>query len=1230
MTYRASDYVAVASMKLPFTKTEAGATNAIQIQFASAKTAKIAVTSLAYQMKGSSTAGVRVLAMGDSNTILFSGPVIARLELEFFAEAGTRIYLSGMRGSERFKTRLLEPASPGLFTWSSEVDGIQSLEISGAKIFLTSLVAIPLTDAGASPWVLLSTADSLRLPYGYTDAEVPAYLATAPGTPDYKMALNRWRLNTSIAGTLYSPIQFAKLRSLLAELFITGRKEGTEVPAGYCMMPSTADSAGENDPAMGLPVSSLLEMQSLNYGVSLALGLGFQHLGTNKGEYFDYKVEANWPKGYLSQLSHSADFDDLATGSQAATFSRGELVFHQLSAPQVKANSSGWGNTANTLAINPISTSSRQTWIYFTGAQKEVQLFLKHAGTSLKVDFYRIDRIAPEKKSYTAAEAFVAFADERIDKICITGVKVEVCRVDYDRESCSDFTLSAVVYGLRVVVPAPVEIPSNVQTARITLAQGALTPEPAGLAALSWNYAEVGTDLLFEDEPVSFHIRRSTGTGSPELLTPNGPLFVNPLADAGTYVAPEGWPSWRPLFRDPLSNTGTYQYAVSGTDLWGRQSEWCAPKSFVLKSRIPPPPTGLYARFLEYPQGINNQEYSAAETALLTAKGESGIYLKWKWTQELQGLCPDSQVTGFRIHFQKGFLNLYNGIFTAVGMKTAVTKAALGVSPEDEALFAGLKGSGVSLETYTCTLTLDDFLKSEVNFKRAWLKQKGNTFLVIKSRLLSATVFDKYEVVLLAPAGIAFAVPQVSDRLSIEVGSDRPGYINYALAANWKDVSITATEPFVALGTAEEKTYEVFIKTAALKPVTGSPAQFGQIAVSSYNADEQGSVCPPATVMGVQRSKPTALPAASLKWGTGTASPPDIHGKCSYVIRWKKSGGNTRYKILRAIDSGLAKVDQARTGRPNSYYEGLTDAGWATLAGSAANVGAFVQVNDTALDENDSRWQDRVTELPPSGGTLYVPSTSWMLFEDRTLDAAAGNRYFYRIQKVDSTGNPGDLSAPGTIVRVPRYARPVPPTVESIKGGDLYIDLEWAHPGDDALSGFCIYRSEDESLARDIRLMTQLSVDSSGLSAGRSKRSFRDNTAEAGKIYYYRLSAVATGSKGLWLESDCSPLFQGQAYDASVPPAAENLAAVKTPDSIVQVSWTCRSHCRALVMRNVGGMDLPVTGWMEDGVYNSVTGLWEYLYEDKGICKTGGSATYYVITERTKGIRNTSTSITYN
>jgi hypothetical protein len=295
------------------------------------------------------------------------------------------------------------------------------------------------------------------------------------------------------------------------------------------------------------------------------------------------------------------------------------------------------------------------------------------------------------------------------------------------------------------------------------------------------------------------------------------------------------------------------------------------------------------------------------------------------------------------------------------------------------------------------------------------------------------------------------------------------------------------------------------------------------------------------------------------------------------------------------------------------------------LASLPDYAGAFTQLTQQPLAEDDGAFADRIA-LPEEqlAQPPYQPDPASMLFVDASLDGRSRNRYFYRLQAVDSGGLAGALGAATPPVEIPRTAQPPAPVLTAVEGGDRRITLRWVAQPASSTAGYLVYRSNDAT-ADDWRRMTKVAgsganglvtPDELGVAADGSLE-FIDTTVVPRQVTSYRVLAVGLDAADKWLRSRPSVARSGQAFDLA-PPAPPLITSVTrqagSQGAGIVVAWTCEEALACMVQRRAEGAAMTTSSpWIASGVFDEADGLWHFSHVDTGALNPQQS---YVITVR--------------
>ncbi|PVE22765.1 hypothetical protein DC522_19145 [Microvirga sp. KLBC 81] len=386
----------------------------------------------------------------------------------------------------------------------------------------------------------------------------------------------------------------------------------------------------------------------------------------------------------------------------------------------------------------------------------------------------------------------------------------------------------------------------------------------------------------------------------------------------------------------------------------------------------------------------------------------------------------------------------------------------------------------------------------------------------------------------------------------------------------------------------------------------------------------EGPVSAPAKIFVVRRTPPPA-PVAPPDSERVFASAADYHGRSFYTFRWVPSAG-LRTHVFRALDDALFKTDWERRGTDNAaldpnqaerfpsewnaakrqqvaaelnaltdfvhdsgkaaameYYRALSNDSLRALAGLPGNERAFTQLTIEPLDPADPGNANR---LGPDNPPDFVIDPGLRATID-TLDGRSRNRYFYRAAYVDGAHNRGPLGLASPPVHCPKVVPPRTPAIAKVLGGDRQVTLKWSSNREPDLADYRVFRVEGAALARDLRLMTLVHVETvaTGDPAARPAQVvWIDRDVPAAVDLSYRVTA----RDDVGNESVASPPVTARAYRAGAAAPPYSVVASREThgaDSLVRVTWETAEALEILVQRRQAGRTIWVNlgDWLPAG-----------------------------------------------
>ena len=738
------------------------------------------------------------------------------------------------------------------------------------------------------------------------------------------------------------------------------------------------------------------------------------------------------------------------------------------------------------------------------------------------------------------------------------------------------------------------------------------------------------------DQPGTFGVLTK---GSP---VPVSRPKLNPPA---TPSRPADWPPFALHYIDRARPDGWYGYQVSGIDIFGRHTpssdgarwrQWAPvpptrpwyyqdppgdqvihPSAIRLLDKIPPPaPGGVEAAALDPadPTVLHDAAWQAWRDSLTPAERDTvvGLRVRWQWTGQQQEQAPD--VREFRVYYNPAPLNTLRGRVTGVAAASATETDVVTDIPNIQPA-GSYTGLSIRVGSDSFRITGSD-AGSPLRLRVANIGPADDVRPGDRSRCAVTLVpgHALYEDFSVAPGWqdrmLAVGYAQ---HVTVEAGGLRRYEVLVPVAGSPDRAGLplvtTLDEP-VALGV-------VGVTAADDKPHTaddrGDPQRFGN----------ESRVGGPATVLRIRRVPPgpPPVPPDSPRL---FASPADYHGDSYFTYRWQPSP-RLRALVFRALDDAVFRRDFALRPRtplqpgdlrffpPQAVdpawdapkrqqvaaelnglnglagggldaalraYRSLSNDGLRVLGALPGIETVFMQVTQQGLDPDEPdggglRWRRVGPDVAPDA--LGPNERAWV---DR-LDGRASNRWFYRCAYVDEVHNAGPLGLSSPPVWLPNVTPPRAPVLRRIRGGDRQVTLEWASNRDEDLAEYRVYRTDDPTRARDVRLMTLVHTQAAGgdPDARPPVVSWTDAPVPGLVTFAYRVVAVDDAGNA----SDPSPAQQGRAHDQGLPepPVPTPSWVVVGANTRAQLEWT--SEHEVLVQRRNGAAWTDLTSWRPPG-----------------------------------------------
>lgn len=509
-----------------------------------------------------------------------------------------------------------------------------------------------------------------------------------------------------------------------------------------------------------------------------------------------------------------------------------------------------------------------------------------------------------------------------------------------------------------------------------------------------------------------------------------------------------------------------------------------------------------------------------------------------------------------------------------------------------------------------------------------------------------------------------FSIP-ISQQIEPQAGT----FVDYRKASSWQQILHTE------LRTQHSKQqYEIIIADPPLVADRTNKVKYAQIGITSVSSEgDEGSVSSPASIIAVFREPP---PPQRLDDPPNTyASVPDYYGKSSYALRWTRSGKDIRYFVYRAMDETLFGLDKeireatdasgnpVRSRDPADYVEfinnfdvshrseiiekvirpdtidyralmkdSLKNILLKAISSLPGNEKAFAKPHEQAIHPDDSLFANRNTDVPAPGEEEPVVDPNLLLYVDKSIDGRADNIYFYRIRTVNEVGALGDFGLSTPPIYLVQTTLPRRPTITKTESGDRQITIKWTSNYERNLSGFIIYRTDNERLASDVRRMQALKGDSDNddndddnddiLTGSISDPSlteftYLDDDVLPRRRYYYRITA--RNSNGMM--SHPSDVVVSEAIELAPPLPPEWEELIRSLDgSNAILRWKSSDPLQCIVKRRRLGSAsaIPISDWLSPDSFDESTKYWQYRWIDDGL-DPSAIYSYHIVGRNTIG-----------
>ncbi len=996
-----------------------------------------------------------------------------------------------------------------------------------------------------------------------------------------------------------SPITAAEFLEFKLML-LTMAGEGTAIPVGWTQF---ADTDNEDGTSFGMSKYDFVLMQSMQVYFARMIGMFWVDTTAEAGEYYDYKVTAAWPEWNLRRLTHECAFEKFETGySFSPVVALDDNMVMVAPKSSVVTNfSNDFFRTEKALQFE---LEQIPVIISFLKPVTEVQIVLVNpgyaTGASVRVEAYKnLFENHLDRQELFIEKGILRVRAEKIDTIRVFGSGFMICRIHYEYGSFPKGEQQYIIGGIKKQDHLQAAIPlalaaTGIPGGTVNHDDGTTEEQPT-LAGLRWLANEDPDANLIPLTPVLYHVERQENEGRKKLLTEDSPLFIATSAlDHNRKDSPGGWPEERQFFTEPVPGDSQHSYRIAAIDLFGRESEWTPFVACEPVHAPPPPPENVRAKFLDFScydtltDTFADQTLDNSDKEWLNNHQHNAIRVSWDWPRNLN--LQSAGIDGFRVHYKQGWLNNYTGLITTEIIRTTITKSSLAFTQKELKKFALIDQGPENIPVYKFRIALDsyapppphaepqpgpnerDFLPENI-FQLSWLTQGAHQFLILKNSTERQPFIWALQL---------NDIPLINKTFGIAVTAGSPFFINYNIAEKWIDTNVFHEEPENGTGS-----YIVYLENPAfpdpaIRAQDLNKVRYAQIGVSAFKDDLEGAVASPATIMAIYRNRPATpsafLPADGTDINELRGTRANVYGQSSFALRWSKSNQVAGYHVLRVMDETLMKINnthingrtqqeyddfadtypfeatdidtirqipfEANYRQLHTHYSVLTPGQWQILASLADNENAFTRINDQLITADDPAYQDRITSIPdPVNGSDYVPDPAHtLLYSDNTLNGISSNRFFYRIQAVDSNNLPGFLSLSTPPVRVPVSIPPPAPVIIAVAGGQNSITIKWAKNPGALIHGYLLYRTADKIKATDYRRMElvktnaadpfTIEVDDVLPTTGWE---YTDAEVTALQPYYYAVIAVQINEDNKWLVSKISNLVTATAYDQQPP-----------------------------------------------------------------------------------------------
>ncbi|HVK94971.1 MAG TPA: hypothetical protein VM571_09620 [Noviherbaspirillum sp.] len=473
-----------------------------------------------------------------------------------------------------------------------------------------------------------------------------------------------------------------------------------------------------------------------------------------------------------------------------------------------------------------------------------------------------------------------------------------------------------VCYRMQVGVPPAVPVPTGLAAAAKKWIGGKSTTQTA--CALNWNL-ESASAAIASRMPVFFNVHRQKKEGAiwgaDRKLTTERPVLVSSKEGA--------LPS--SFYTDGPLADGQYSYAITGVDLFGRESAKSARALITLADLIaPPPPTDVKAKLDD---------------------ATKNLAVQWKWPDHRREIAGDAKE--FRVYWQTE-----------------------DIRPEEIHLTA-VTDNG---DTSDCTTDLDPS-KDWSRFADGYLVNRGRKFRVTGIAVSGGKVVATIQ-------NIAATGEREKEVPKAVSSSGYAGFLLYTpspgdlagramLMVDWsKPARWNAAYTTVAVSSAED--YASAILSLPIAVDAATPVAYALVGVGTVDATGNvGAVSVPVMVSTRKTDKPATpnAPWSEMDGGDAYATRADWYGVSRFTLGFDTLS-DLYYDVMRATDAAVVYAEHGRT----MTIDDVDDSELASLASTADK--AFVSVGARDADGNilagDGSTKIHEDSFPGTGRNRYV------------------------------------------------------------------------------------------------------------------------------------------------------------------------------------------------------------------------------------------------------------------